>query len=106
MRLAARLNETVIKPIKGKMRRFYYCNFRREYVVQQVLLRHGTCKQCGKCCYLLFKCPFLRQAEGKTYCTIYHGKRPKQCIAFPIDEQDLADVGWTCSHSFPTSPQS
>lgn len=102
METLTRLNLKVIQPIKGKLRRFYLCIFRRDYIKKQVLLRHGECRQCGKCCYLLFKCPFLRHVKGRTYCTIYDGKRPAQCVAFPIDDSDLADVGWTCSHSFST----
>ena len=90
----------IINHLLGKIRRFYLCNFDRNYVIQQMMLRHGECKQCGKCCYFLLKCPFLRFQDGKTYCVIYHRKRPKQCVAFPIDERDLADVGFTCAQVF------
>lgn len=96
-----KLKKKVVIPLKGKIRRFYYCNFNKTYVIEQIMNRKGHCSQCGKCCYFLFKCPFLGFKNGKSYCTIYDKKRPKQCVAFPIDEKDLADVDFTCTHSFP-----
>ena len=60
---------------------------------------------CGKCCQLVIPCPFLEGQEKTAEadhltCLIYHKGRPPQCIAFPIDERDLADVNFQCGYYF------
>ncbi len=84
----------------GKMRRFWLVWFRKAYVAQQVERRQGECNQCGNCCELLFKCPFLIKSEtGDTLCSIYEN-RPQQCAAFPIDKRCLSEVDFDCTYTF------
>ena len=83
----------------GKVRRFWMVHFRKDYVTWQTLLRQGECNQCGNCCEVLFRCPFLIRGDGITMCSIYEN-RPGQCAAFPIDEKCLAEVDFDCSYSF------
>ena len=69
----------------GKIRRFFLIKLKKPYFEQQMEERQGECNQCGNCCELLFKCPFLVKVEGgSSLCSIYEN-RPKQCAAFPID---------------------
>ncbi len=89
-----------IKKINSKLRRFVLCTFKQKYVEKQQRTRYGDCFQCGKCCSLLYKCPFLEGPEGNTRCAIYHKGRPKQCEAFPIDYKDLHDVEFLCGYFF------
>jgi hypothetical protein len=89
----------------GKFRRFALLRLQKEYVTDQVSLRSGECNQCGNCCRLLYKCPFLaEQVDGTSYCSIYEN-RPEQCGAYPIDERCLAEVDFDCTYSFATLPQ-
>jgi len=89
-----------IKKIKSKLRRFVLCNFKQKYIKEQIKTRYGDCFQCGKCCNLLYRCPFLEGSEGYALCAIYHNGRPKQCKAFPIDYKDLKDVDYLCGYYF------
>jgi hypothetical protein len=82
----------------GKLRRYWLTHFRRGYVARQMQLREGSCRRCGRCCALLFRCPWL---EGRATCRIYGLRRPRACEAFPIDERDIGDVGGECGFSFP-----
>ena len=86
----------------GKLRRYWLCKFHRDYVKRQIALRTGECRQCGTCCDLGFRCPFLKSDDK---CRVYYSRlRPKSCIAFPIDERDIQDVklaaGCECGYSF------
>jgi hypothetical protein len=86
--------------IAGKARRFALVRFRPGYVARQTALREGECNRCGRCCKILFRCPFLKEGEGgESHCRIY-GQRFDQCVAFPIDDRDLADVDFNCTYSF------
>ncbi|OGG46302.1 MAG: hypothetical protein A3F84_02435 [Candidatus Handelsmanbacteria bacterium RIFCSPLOWO2_12_FULL_64_10] len=86
--------------IAGKVRRFALIRFRPGYVARQAALREGECNRCGRCCKILFRCPFLKEEEGgESHCRIY-GQRFEQCVAFPIDDRDLADVDFNCTYSF------
>lgn len=86
--------------IAGKVRRFALVRFRPRYVARQTALREGECNRCGRCCKILFRCPFLKEKEGgEFHCRIY-GRRFEQCVAFPIDDRDLVDVGFNCTYSF------
>ena len=77
----------------------------KDYVTDQGSLRSGECNQCGNCCRILYKCPFLAEQDDDTsYCTIYEN-RPEQCGAYPIDERCLAEVDFDCTYSFATLPQ-
>lgn len=89
------------KQLKGKLRRFFLCVFRKSYVEANIFRRNGECERCGQCCKLVFKCPFLRtDREGVTKCVIY-GTRMEQCERFPIDERDLEEIDRThCGYHF------
>ena len=91
---------THLTRLGSKIRRLFLCTLKPRYVEQQIQHRGGECVQCGKCCRLVFKCPFLGGTEENPRCMVYEG-RPKPCIAFPIDERDLADVNFQCGYFFP-----
>ena len=92
------------KQAAGKIRRFLLVYFQREYVSEQMENRQGECNQCGKCCELLFKCPFLiKNDTGDTLCSIYEN-RPKQCDAFPINKKCLSEVDFDCTYTFDAKP--
>ena len=89
-----------LRQLKGKIRRYVLVRFRPDYVEQQAQLRQGECNQCGNCCEILFKCPFLvRGEDGAGVCSIYED-RPGQCAAFPVDEACLAEVDFDCTFEF------
>ncbi|MGA1196816.1 MAG: YkgJ family cysteine cluster protein [Candidatus Latescibacterota bacterium] len=84
----------------GKIRRFFLLRFQENYVEKQMESRQGECNQCGNCCEILFRCPFLVKVEdGSSLCSIYEN-RPKQCAAFPIDEKCLSEVDFDCTYTF------
>ena len=86
----------------GKVRRFFLLHFRKDYVERQIAHRQGECNQCGNCCEILFRCPFLvKIADGHSQCSIYD-RRPGQCAAFPINERCLSEVDFDCSYTFST----
>ncbi len=87
--------------IRGKARRAWLCLFRPDYVRQAAEQREGSCNQCGNCCRIAFSCPFLEVYGSHSLCRIYHIGRPTPCVAFPIDQKDLADVGFECTYTFP-----
>jgi Fe-S-cluster containining protein len=67
----------------------------------------GGCNNCGHCCKVNFKCPFLKEMpDGKGKCTIYLTKHaPKACVAFPLEPWDLEEIQRAiapnkCSFSF------
>jgi hypothetical protein len=84
----------------GKVRRFALVRFRADYVERQAAFRAGDCDRCGRCCEILFQCPFLIKSEEGSRCRIY-GRHFEQCAAFPIDDRDLADVDHRCTYHFP-----
>jgi len=91
---------TKAKQSTGKFRRFYYYHFRDEFLNQQLALRQGECNQCGSCCEIMFKCPFLlKDVDGISICSIYEN-RPGQCAAFPINDACLSEVNFDCTYSF------
>ena len=93
-----------LRQASGKGRRFLTTHFRKAYITQQAEIRLGECDQCGNCCEILFRCPFLvRQDDGTALCSIYDS-RPGQCAAFPIDHKCLAEVDFECSYRFPGRP--
>lgn len=49
--------------------------------------RKGSCNNCGKCCHLPNKCPFLRMRGEKSYCII-HKIRPLNCRKYPRVEKE------------------
>lgn len=90
---------THLTRLTNKFRRFFLCAVKPEYIEEQIRHRGGECVQCGRCCRLVFKCPFLGGTEENPRCMVYEG-RPKPCVAFPIDERDLADVNFQCGYFF------
>jgi hypothetical protein len=101
-RLGQWLLDRLRAPLGGKVRRRYLTLFRKEYVRHQAARRRGECRQCGACCRLVWRCPFLT-AENR--CRIYGRTRHPNCVAFPIDDRDLRDVHGVCGHSFRPPPQ-
>jgi hypothetical protein len=85
------------RAVAGKVRRAYLALFRREYIYERLERREGACRGCGRCCELLYRCPFLTRERR---CAIYGVARPANCKFFPIDERDLHDVGGKCGFSF------
>ena len=84
----------------GKLKRFCLVHFRKEYVQCQLLVRKGSCRQCGACCNLLFTCPMLTK-QGR--CLVYGSCRPQACKVFPIDQRDIDEVkfcGGQCGYRF------
>ncbi|MFQ5456804.1 MAG: hypothetical protein ACE5EA_11510 [Nitrospirota bacterium] len=102
IRRLSKSNPSYLSKLNNKMRRFFICEIDKEYIKEQKKLRMGDCLLCGKCCQLVFRCPFLKDSDGYPICHIYHKKRPKPCSAFPIDERDLADVNYRCGYFFPS----
>jgi len=99
-RLMPSASSTTWRKLGNKVRRFVLCLIPTEYVRRQSSLRQGECVGCGRCCKLVFHCPFLGGSDENPRCLIYNAGRPNQCAAFPIDERDLADVNYLCSYSF------
>jgi len=60
-------------------------------------VREGACLQCGACCRLVHRCPFLSRDNR---CKIYGASRPGNCTSFPIDERDLREVPAGCGYRF------
>lgn len=99
-RLMRSASSTPLTKLGNKIRRFFLCLRPSDYVRRQAALRQGECVGCGRCCKLVFQCPFLGGSDENPRCLIYNSVRPNQCAAFPIDERDLADVNYLCSYSF------
>ena len=84
-------------PLRGKIRRWYLSVFRKRYVREQLNRRRGSCRQCGACCRLAYRCVFL---DGHNRCKIYDRARHPNCVTFPIDRRDLEDVNGVCGFHF------
>jgi hypothetical protein len=84
---------------KGKIRRWLLDKFRKEQIEKAIAKRRGECRKCGQCCRLVFKCPFLQKEGSCETCKIYK-YRPAQCRHFPIDKNDLRELGKTCGYYF------
>ncbi len=63
--------------------------------------RKGKCLNCGQCCYLPFRCPFLKEKKGKSYCSIY-SIRSLNCRKYPRTEKECLTKK-TCGYSFKKS---
>lgn len=81
----------------GKFRRLYLTTFRPDYVRTQMERRRGRCRQCGACCRLAYRCPYLTR---DSLCRIYRSHRSASCACFPIDERDLRDLPAGCGYRF------
>jgi hypothetical protein len=86
-----------LQNLKGEVRRIFFNYVKKQYVDRQLEVRQGNCMQCGKCCSLVFRCPFLNRENR---CTIYHKGRPRHCKTFPLDQRDLHDIGGACGYYF------
>ncbi len=86
-----------LRNLKGEVRRIFFNYVMRSYVRRQLQMRKGSCMQCGKCCSLVFRCPFLNQENR---CAIYHKGRFSHCKTFPLDQRDLRDIGGQCGYYF------
>lgn len=62
-------------PLKDYLKRAYTWYTNQDKIINSLLTRKGSCKQCGKCCG---KCPFLKDNK----CIIYRF-RPKLLCAIP-----------------------
>jgi hypothetical protein len=90
------LNSKFITGMWGKARRFILCEFFPNYVEMNLSRRYGECKQCGRCCKIVFTCPMLKG----NLCRIYYRGRSKVCRKFPIEPRDLKDVDGKCGYYF------
>lgn len=92
-------SSTKLSQLGNKFRRLILCTVNSDYIKRQEQIRGGECVGCGRCCKLVFRCPFLGGTEENPRCEVYDD-RPKPCQAFPIDERDLADVNFQCGYFF------
>lgn len=90
---------TLGKIIRRKIERHLDVYLFPSRVKKQLESRQGNCRQCGKCCKLVFKCPMLDERSDCRSCRIY-SKRSKVCSLFPFHPDDLKDVGHDCGYSF------
>lgn len=88
----------------GKIRRFYKSTFRHREARRSIVLRRGECNRCGRCCKILFRCPFLRE-ESETYSCRIYGHHFTACKLFPIEPADLAELDGECTFYFVTPEQ-
>ncbi|MBI5746610.1 MAG: hypothetical protein HZA13_06395 [Nitrospirae bacterium] len=93
-------SSTPVQKIANKIRRYLLCKTGNGYIEKQMAVRLGDCLQCGRCCRLIYRCPFLAGSGSNIRCLIYHKGRPDQCRAFPIDRRDLGDVDFRCGYFF------
>ena len=82
-----------------KVKRAINVYFFTECAEKSLQQRSGRCLQCGRCCKLVFRCPFLKVDEHSIRCLIYK-HRFKVCRLFPITKEDLEDVNYQCGYSF------
>ena len=95
--MAERVASFVRSPVRGKVRRIYLAYLRPGYVRKQQKMKRGECRQCGACCRLIFRCPFLL---GDSRCAIYDACRTDVCTMFPMDARDLGDLPVQCGYYF------
>ena len=101
-KLMRSVSSTKLTQLGNKFRRLILCTVKSDYIKRQEQIRGGECVGCGKCCKLVFRCPFLGGTEENLRCMVYDD-RPKPCQAFPIDDRDLADVNFQCGYFFQTT---
>jgi len=79
-----------LKSILREIRRIYYLNFRKDYVMEQLRKRKGKCGRHG-CCDLTVLCKlFSRKCldkKDRTRCLKWNNL-PFSCYAYPFDEKD------------------
>ncbi len=82
---------------KGVVRRITLNKFNKKYTEKQLDCREGMCIQCGKCCELSYRCPFLTKSR---MCLIYNLWRPTHCKTFPLDQRDIEEIDGECGYGF------
>ena len=82
--------------LAGQLRRQFLSRLRPGYVARVRASRMGTCRGCGACCNLTFRCPFL---TPECRCDHYT-RRTLTCRDFPIDALDLKLTRVPCGHYF------
>ncbi|MGD9209659.1 MAG: hypothetical protein PVI90_02735 [Desulfobacteraceae bacterium] len=82
-----------LKLLCGGPRRFLLRRLKPNYVEAQLAKRQGTCKRCGFCCQMSWRCWHLfYDADGLACCRLYgKNRRSSWCVDFPIDERCLID---------------
>lgn len=60
--------------------------------------RMGNCNECGECCRLPYTCPFLKEENGQTLCSIY-SLRPLNCRKYPRTDSECI-TRETCGFRF------
>ncbi len=91
MRLVKKIRRLQIKLIWGTPRRLLLSVFRPGYVSKSLSRRRGSCRRCGACCRLVWRCRFFHHNHGLPACKLYGRFRFPNCIHFPIDHRDIAD---------------
>ena len=87
------------KGFKGKVVRFIKVYLFPQATQKKLSQREGSCIRCGKCCKIIFKCPFFDESTSPSHCLIYK-HRSKVCKLFPLNEKDIEDVNHLCGFSF------
>jgi len=82
--------------LAGQARRQYLCRVKPDYVARMRAERLGECRQCGACCHLTFRCPFL---TNELRCDRYE-RRTVTCRDFPVDAMDLKLTRVPCGHFY------
>lgn len=98
--IPTRLNRRLMR---GKIRRWWFINFRRKYVEDVLLPKRGNgCQMTGACCELGFGCPAF---DAKRRLCKIHPYKPLVCKLFPLTEEDIVDRNLVyptkrCGYSF------
>lgn len=80
----------LLTELKIRARHYYYNLFKKRYIAEALKKRKGSCKNCGRCCRVLFfgffKCPLFDADHNK--CKVYGEGMPKSCKRYPFDRGD------------------
>ncbi|EKD27742.1 MAG: hypothetical protein ACD_79C00596G0001 [uncultured bacterium] len=101
------LNKRIIKPMKSITNKKHSITHKIKRQITAFLPIHvtrtGTCKSCGSCCKLVFKCPWLKFDEnGKSFCKIY-SHRPLSCKKYPRTSSEFVTAN-ICGFKFEETP--
>lgn len=86
--------------LQNKIRRLILAYAKKGYVQDRLAVREGQCRQCGTCCKLVFRCPFLTK---RGLCSIHDICQPLVCRLFPLDSADIEEIaacGGACGFAF------
>jgi hypothetical protein len=82
----------------GCPRRSFENFFRRAWVKSNLDRRVGTCRRCGACCRMGFRCHHLKyDSDGNALCAVYDTRKAASCRNFPMSQRDLAERDSICS---------